>query len=455
MTSFTRRQWISGAFASALPASLSVAARRPNIVLVMADDQGWGDTGYNGHPTLQTPHLDNMARSGVRFDRFYSGAPVCSPTRGSCLTGRHPFRYGVFFANAGREGQPSEYALPHQEVTIADVVRPLGYRTGHFGKWHLGDFDGPKRSSPSDNGFSEWFSTVRKVPTVDPPPGEYWENGKPVTEALRGDDSRIIMDRALPFIERSVKGKDPFLAVVWLHTPHLPVVATPEHRAKYREFKESQQHYWGAITAMDEQVGRLRSELRRLGVAGNTMLWYASDNGPEGDQEDADWPGTARPFRGRKASLFEGGIRVPGVLEWPDVIRRPGVVKSMASTSDYFPTIVDALGLPAPHRRPLDGISLLATLRDGEHAGARALAFETTKVTRGSPRLALIENRYKLLTNLDSSEDLLWDLLADPSETRNLASQLPAETRRMRGILTAWRESCRQSNAGADYRQQP
>ena len=455
MTAFTRRQWIAGACTSALPAGLRAAARRPNIILVMADDQGWGDTGYNGHATLRTPHLDEMARSGVRFDRFYSGAPVCSPTRGSCLTGRHPFRYGVFFANAGREGQPSEYALPTEEVTIAEVVKPLGYRTGHFGKWHLGDFDGPRRSSPSDHGFSEWFSTVRKVPTVDPPPGEYWENGKPVTETLRGDDSRIIMDRALPFIERSVKGKDPFLAVVWLHTPHLPVAATAEHRARYRGFKETQQHYWGAITAMDEQVGRLRSGLRRLGVAGNTMLWYASDNGPEGDQEDADWPGTARPFRGRKASLFEGGIRVPAMLEWPDVIRRPRVVKSMASTSDYFPTIVDALGLPAPHRRPLDGISLLRTLREGEHAGARALAFETTRVTRGSPRLALIEDRYKLLTNLDSSDDLLWDLLADPSETKNLALQLPSETRRMRGILTAWRESCRRSNAGADYSEHP
>ncbi|MEN6605480.1 MAG: sulfatase-like hydrolase/transferase, partial [Bryobacteraceae bacterium] len=135
----------------------------------MADDQGWGDAGYNGHRILKTPCLDEMASAAVRFDRFYSGAPVCSPTRGSCLTGRHPYRYGIFFANAGGPGQASDYTLPEREITLAEVLGPLGYRTGHFGKWHLGDFEGPRKASPSDAGFHEWFSTVRKVPTVDPP----------------------------------------------------------------------------------------------------------------------------------------------------------------------------------------------------------------------------------------------------------------------------------------------
>jgi len=447
MKDWPRRDFLFSAAAPSLMTGRRVPPR-PNIVLLMADDQGWGDAGYHGHKILRTPRLDEMAQHGVRFERFYAGAPVCSPTRGSCLTGRHPFRYGIFFANAGQAGQRSEYALPSREVTLAEILGPLGYRTGHFGKWHLGDFEGPMKSSPSDAGFQEWFSTVRKVPTLDPPPAEYWENGRPVSEALRGDDSRIIMNRALRFIERAAMARQPFLAVIWFHAPHAPFLAAAEDRAPYAVYGETQQHYWGALSALDRQVGRLRARLRSLGVAGNTMLWYASDNGPEGDRESPEWPGSAGPFRGRKASLFEGGIRVPGILEWPDRYSKPRVIQAACSTSDYFPTILDALGLGPVDRRPLDGESLLPLL-DGRVEERRfPLAFETSRITRGSPRLALIENRYKLLTILDGGQDLLFDMTADPHETVNLASRLPSEIARMRGILAAWRESCQRSWAG-------
>ncbi len=449
MKSCPRRGFLLGGLAPMINLARP-GAPRPNIILTMADDQGWGDTGYNGHRILKTPCLDEMSRAGVRFDRFYSGAPVCSPTRGSCLTGRHPYRYGIFFANAGGPGQASDYALPDREITLAEVLAPMGYRTGHFGKWHLGDFEGPKKASPSDAGFHEWFSTVRKVPTVDPPSSEYWENGHPVTEHLSGDDSRIIMDRALRFIGRAAAGKRPFLAVIWFHSPHVPVLATAEDRARYAAYSEKQQHYWGAISAMDRQVGRLRAELRRMGLARDTMLWYASDNGPEGDQESPDWPGTAGPFRGRKTSLFEGGVRVPGILEWPARFPKPRVVKAACSTSDYFPTILDALGLRPRDDRPMDGESLLPLIEGRAKERRSPLAFETTRITRGSPRLALIENRYKLLTNLDGAGDLLFDLQADPQERVNLASRLPVEAARMRRVLTEWRESCRRSLAGAE-----
>jgi len=446
---WTRRQLLGGALASA--AAAAKPERRPNLVFLMADDQGWGDVGYRGHQVLQTPHLDRLATQGVRFDRFYAASPVCSPTRGSCLTGRHPFRYGIYFANAGGPRDPSEYTLPDAEITIAELVRPLGYRTGHFGKWHLGDFAGPRKSSPADAGFSDWFSTVRKVPTVDPPASEYWENGRPVTRPLSGDDSRLIMDRALAFIESAVRARRPFLSVIWFHTPHLPVLATPEFRARYRTRAAAEQHYWGALTALDAQVGRLREALRRWGVRRDTMLWYTSDNGPEGDAWGPAWPGSAGPWRGRKASLFEGGIRVPGLLEWPARFPQPRTVAAACSTSDYFPTVCDALGLPPPDARPIDGVSLLPLIASGAAARPRPLAFETTRLTRGSPRLAWIEDRWKLLSNLNEEEDLLFDLIQDPAETRNLAAAYPEESRRMRALLAAWRESCRRSAAGHDY----
>ena len=452
MNGLSRRHLLAGMATASYPAARAGAARRPNVILFMADDQGWGDTGYNGHPVLRTPTLDRMSQSAVRFDRFYAGSPVCSPTRGGCLTGRHPFRYGIFFANAGGPGQASEYRLPREEVTLAGVLQKAGYRTGHFGKWHLGDFEGRMKASPSDAGFDEWFSTVRKVPTVDPTPGEYWENGKPVLARLEGDDTRLIMDRALRFISDQVNGNHPFFAVIWPHAPHLPVLATEAFRRQYAGHSEAERHYWGSLTALDRQVGRLRDELRRSGVAENTMLWYASDNGPEGDQLDADWPGSAGHLRGRKTSLFEGGVRVPGLLEWPGAIRKPRRVRSVASTLDYFPTILDALDLHPPDGRPLDGISLLPALLGSGGPRSKPLAFETARITRGSPRLALIDGQMKLLSNLSEESDQLYHLENDPGERRDLIGERPDQGRRMRAYLKSWRESCQRSRGGADYR---
>ena len=270
----------------------------------MTDDQGWGDTGYNGHPVLKTPNLDAMARDGIRFDRFYAGAPVCSPTRGSAITGRHPYRYGIFYANVGH--------MKPEEVTLAEALKPLGYMTGHFGKWHLGTLTKTERDSnrggprgaahyspPWENGFDVCFSTEAKVPTWNPmvtPPGAgkrraegrpygtaYWIGpGKKATKDLEGDDSRIIMDRVVPFIEKATAEGRPFLAVIWFHSPHRPVVAGPEYKRLYADRPKAEQNYYGCLTAMDEQVGRLRKTLARCGAAENTMLWFCSDNGPEG-----------------------------------------------------------------------------------------------------------------------------------------------------------------------------
>ncbi|MFN0100956.1 MAG: sulfatase [Bryobacteraceae bacterium] len=425
---------------------LAATADRPNIILAMADDQGWGDTSYNGHHILFTPNLDAMARSAIRFDRFYSGAPVCSPTRGSALTGRHPFRYGVFFANADSDADAtSKYALPARERTIAEFLKPLGYTCGHFGKWHLGDFAGPKQSSPSDNGFDEFFSTTRKVTTVNPE--AYWtQKGRVPSAELEGDDSRILMDAALSFIEKAAQRRQPFFAVIWFHAPHEPVAATERHRAPYTQYPGKPENYYGAIASLDEQIGRLRETLRYIGVARNTMLWYSSDNGPEGDRQSAASPGNAGPFRGRKRSLFEGGIRVPALLEWPARYSTPRVIRAAASTSDYLPTILSALGQPLP--KELDGINLLPILDGKKTLRQSPLAFETINDTRGSPKLCWIEDRWKLLTNLDGSEEMLFDLDADPGEVSNLASGQPRICTALRAKLERWRASCTRSRQG-------
>ncbi len=457
-------------------------ADRPNIILMMADDMGWGDPAFNGNKIIKTPNLDAMAASGLKFNRFYAAAPVCSPTRGSCVTGRHPFRYGVFFANTGH--------IKPEEATLAEMLKKLGYATGHFGKWHLGTLTkteddsnrgGPRGvanyAPPWDNGFDVCFSTEAKVPTYDPmlQPGTdrpygtaYWlAAGKRETENLQGDDSRIIVDRVVPFIRAAAKQKKPFFAIVWFHTPHLPVVAGPKHLAMYKEYEGIRPHYYGCITALDDQVGRLRNELQELGVRENTMLWFCSDNGPEGSSSA---PGSAGPFRGRKRSLFEGGVRVPGLLEWPAKVKPKTVTDLPVSTSDYLPTIVEVLGIEMADGRPLDGVSLVPLIEGRMHERPRPIGFQS------SGQVSLVDNRYKIIrsgnrnrsrskgsgkgkegkaatgSQSETSGFMLFDLIADPSETKDLAAEHPEIVQRMVQTLKHWQASCEKSLAGEDYR---
>lgn len=445
---------LAGSAILPMPAcSADVPTQRPNVILCMADDLGWGDTGYNGHPVLRTPHLDRMAKEGIRFERFYSGAPVCSPTRGSCITGRHPYRYGIPFANEGH--------MKREEVTLAEVLKTQGYTTGHFGKWHLGTLttdikdanrgkpkDTRDYSPPWDNGFDECFSTESKVPTYwignayETYGTHYWTGPKarvPAAE-INGDDSTLIMDRALPFIRKAAQQKTPFLAVIWFHAPHLPVVSAPPYTDGYDKNKD----YYGCITAMDEQVGRLRDDLKTLGIEDNTMLWFCSDNGPEGS--DAD-PGTTKGLKGRKRSLHEGGVRVPGLLVWPGMIKEARVVSMPCSTSDYFPTVLDALGyqLPESESRPYDGVSLLPMIKGQMDERPRPIAFESQK------QISLIDNRYKLYGGENEKTLELYDLITDQGEETNIADQHPEIVERMQQALKQWRQSCLDSSHGADY----
>ncbi|CAZ95056.1 sulfatase family protein [Zobellia galactanivorans] len=446
---------------------------RPNIILMMADDQGWGDTGYNGHPYLRTPNLDAMADNGAVFNRFYAASSVCSPTRGSVMTGRHPLRYGICKANCGH--------LKKEEYTIGELAKAEGYATGHFGKWHLGTLTkdtldanrGGRKAHdahyapPWEHGFDVSFVTESKVPTWNPMitpsiasgdvkktlvRGEsfgtsYWSGpNKIVNENLEGDDSRIIMDRVIPFIENAVETNKPFLSIVWFHSPHLPVVAGDNYRKPYDELSLDQQHYYGVISAMDEQVGRLRAKLKELSISENTVLFYTSDNGPEGKLVEGRTQGLTKGLRGRKRSLYEGGIRVPGIMEWHGKIE-PGIkVEIPCFTSDYFPTIENLLGSSlVDDNRPFDGVDLIPIVKKDVKERLKPLAFEF------QGQSALIDNNFKIYRKNKDEIFELYNIGNDPAEKHNLANNKPEKLENMKAAWRRWKTSVMNSSIGQDY----
>ena len=412
----------------------SPAAERPHIVLVMADDMGWGQTGYRGHPVLRTPHLDAMAASGLRFERFYAGNPVCSPTRAAVLTGRTNDRSGVL--NHG-------YALRPQEKTLAQALKAAGYATGHFGKWHLNGFKGPGAPvlegdprGPAAFGFDEYVSATNFIDR-DPLLGR---NGKP--EKFTGDSSEIIVTEALRFIEKQHAAKKPTFTVVWYGTPHSPFRAGQADKEPFQHLPAASADHHGELVAMDRSIGTLRARLRELGIAENTLLVFNSDNGglPE------ITPGTTGGLRGHKGSVFEGGLRVPGVMEWPAVIK-PRITGHPACVTDLLPTIADYLELPKeafPH--PLDGVSL-RPLFSGEIGPRKApIGF------RYDSKAAFIVDRYKLVTqNHAKSVFELYDLEVDPKETTDLAASRPELFAEMKQRFQAWNSSVQASFEGKDY----
>ena len=339
-----------------LPQSLVAgeSRKRPNIVLVMADDQGWGDMAYNGHKVLKTPNFDDMAKKGFRFDRFYAAAPVCSPTRASVVTGRHPNRMGCF-----KWG----HTLRPQEITIAEALKMAGYVTGHFGKWHLGSVRTGSPVNPGASGFDEWLSAEN-----------FYDNdailshkGKAVK--TKGESSMVAVDAAIDFIRASAKKKTPFLAVVWFGSPHSPHRATEKYKQMYPNQPANLQNFYGEITGMDAAFGKLRDELKTLDIDENTILWYCSDNGA------LPRVGSTGGFRGNKGSVYEGGHLVPALLEWPALFKDARTSAVRCNTSDIYPTILDIVGVKMKNQPPLDGISLLPLLKGEMKERPRPMGF--------------------------------------------------------------------------------
>jgi len=423
---------LSGCAGSALRAE--ERARNPNIILCMTDDQGWGDVSYNGLKQIKTPALDAMAAKGMRFNRFYAAHPSCSPTRASVMTGRHPYRMECIWP-----GVP----IKKEEMTIAQTVKRAGYATGHFGKWHLNGVSGPGKLipdsdplSPRNMGFDEAFS-VSNYFELD---WTFSHNGVP--EKVTGDGSDAIVGAALEFIEKNAKQDKPFLAVIWFGSPHIPHQPLPADLKK-----AGGSAYYGEMVGVDRSMGTLRKGLRKLGIADNTLVWFCSDNGSWLDPKAPSAHGSNGPLRGRKGELWEGGIRVPGLIEWPARIKRPVVTDVSACTSDIYPTIVDILKIDVPNQvEPLDGISLVPLLDGRMEERPSPIGFWA----RGFG-LAWNDNRYKLIQSGPDKWDL-YDITVDMSEKNDLAAEHPEIVNRMKAELENWRQSVLRSSRGEDYK---
>jgi arylsulfatase A-like enzyme len=427
------------------------AHNRPNIILCMTDDQGWGDTGYNGLKEISTPFIDALAAEGVRFDRFYAAHPNCSPTRASVLTGRHPYRMNLLV--------PGE-RLRTQEITIAQAVKTAGYRTAHFGKWHLsGGEHGAGRPlqkldpfHPGKFGFDEWFSVSNYFDTD----WVFSRNGELVQ--VYGDGSDAIVVEALQFIAKCAAHNTPFFALIWYGSPHTPLRPTPE------DLKAAGgSPYYGELVGVDRSLGALQEGLRTLGIADNTMLWFNSDNGADINQRSAlHSHGSNGGLRGGKDEIWEGGIRVPGLIKWPARIRKPFTTSVPVVTSDIYPTIVDILKLDKHFKtRPLDGISLLPLLDGQMKERPSPIGFWVTDDNKNlkEAHAAWIDNKYKLHQSpaqgagrpVISKKAELYDLSADLPEKRNIAADYPEVVRRMSAELANWQQSVLRSNRGEDY----
>ncbi len=455
------------------------AGDKPNIVLVMADDQGWGDMAYNGDPVLKTPNFDEAAATGLRFDHFYAGAPVCSPTRASVMTGRTPNRMGVF-----KWGYP----MRPQETTLAEALKTAGYATGHFGKWHLGSVRSQSPANPGKNGFDHWVS----APNFYDNDAVMSVNGKAVP--MKGESSFIAVDAALDWMKEKVKEDAPIFAVVWFGSPHQPHLATEEYAALYKdEPKKGRQNFLGEISGMDAAYGKLRSALTDLGIRDNTILWYNSDNG------GLKKIGNVGGLRGHKGMVYDGGLQVPAILEWPAKIKKHRIIDVRCVTSDIYPTLLEIVGVKVPNQTPLDGISLVPLIEGKAFQRSKPLGFwDTNEPGIGTPSAgwmaellkaqqdggdlpphessaaaatipnppyptgkfpghsAWIDGDWKLhrITPKKGYGPIKWELYnlaKDRAEEHDLIEKKPELAAKMKTALTAWLKSVAQSLNGEDY----
>lgn len=406
-------------FASAL-LSADTARAAPNVVVILADDQGWGDLSLNGNTNLRTPHIDSLAKDGAKFDRFFV-QPVCASTRAEFLTGRWHPRGGVHGVSTGAE------RLDLDERTIADAFKAAGYTTGCFGKWHNGS---QYPYHPNGRGFAEYygFTSGHWGEYFDPPLDH---NGKAVKGS--GYITDDLTNRAIAFLKSNAAAGKPSFCYLALNTPHSPMQVPDAYWQRFEKAplkltgtkKEDADHTRAALAMcenIDDNVGRLLAALKDEKLEENTIVLYFSDNGPNG----ARWNGG---MKGQKGSTDEGGVRSPLLLRWPAKVKPGTVVGPIAGAIDLYPTLIDLAGIKRAGDKPFDGISLAPWLFGTEAKPQNRVLF-----SHWGGRVSARDQRYRLDTT-----GQLFDMLNDPNQTKNVAADKPEDAKRLSDALDQWK----------------
>lgn len=445
----------------------------PNVVFLLADDLGVGDVNYNGG-RAETPWLNKMSKSdhSIVLTRHYSGAPVCSPSRGTMLTGRNHNRYCMWSSNTAKGDkevdfvQPQMMPLPIKEETTAELLKRAGYRTAMFGKWHLGSLKDIQyenkmwpKVDPGMHGFDEWYATERTVPTANSNQGcfrthnrsrctNYYsrsnnsDNLIAYPNRINGDDSEFIADLTNDFINRQASTKQPFFVYVAFHAVHKPTIAVGDYKKHYIKlnYNISEANYYGTITAMDAAVGKIRQKLHNLGISNNTLIWFTSDNGP------VQGLGSTNGLLGHKGTLYEGGIRVPGIIEWPAVIKKNRWESYPVVTTDFLPTVADITKIKLQSNNTLDGESILPLLEKSLKK-RRSPIHWMFRYQPGKKRFyqqVTVHNQYKLVQDIVKDEVnavRLYDLNKDAGELRDIQSRHLGILKELTTAAKKWKQS--------------
>jgi len=428
----------------------------PNIIFIFADDLGWGDLSRYGNTRIETPELDQLANEGTLYTHFYVPGSVCSPTRVGIMTGQYPARHRTFghFGTGKlneRRGMPDH--LDTDAYTLTDLLRDVGYTTAHFGKWHLGMRNPP---APSEYGVDFYRTNIDSNIAGKEPMDISSPDARPVS-------SKRILDETLEFIREHKE--EPFYVNAWLFDMHSTLNPSAEQLAPFKRFKPRnvdfhgiEEVYFAALAEMDRQIGRFMDELDAMGLAENTLVIFSSDNGPEDyviTSTAHSGAGSAGPFRGRKRSLYEGGIRMPFILRWPGQVPA-GVVNdhSIVNGVDFLPTLAALTQAELPESFAPDGENMLPVWLGATTQRSRPIFWEWRYDVYGhpmhrSPRIAMREGDYKLLFNPDRSRVELYNVVADPAEMQNLAKEQPELTERMLQSAQAWFDTLPESKPDA------
>lgn len=448
--STTRRSFLTALSvfaAGSLGCGVQRTQRQPNLVFILADDLGYTDLASYGSPLHETPNLDRLAANGIRFTNAYAACPVCSPTRASIVTGKYPARVGITNYLPGRHPVPyakligveQKLHLELSETTFAETLKSAGYRTGHFGKWHLGG----EEYSPLKQGFDVAFGHTASTRSYFYPG---WAGDPPI----EGREGEYVTDRlgdeAVRFIQEN--HDRPFFAYLPHFAPHVPLEAKEEAVAKYKaKLKPDLRHndpvYAAMIESLDENVGKVLDAIESAGISDNTVVVFTSDNGGLTAPEWLLKPTTSNlPLREGKGHLYEGGIRVPLIVSGPGL--RKGVTDGTPLSSvDHFPTLNELAGLPASANGEIDGVSYAPLLKAAAQPGERALFWHYPHYSNqlGRPGSAIRRGDFKLIRFHEDNHVELYNLKDDVGETKDLASEQPEKAKQLADELEAWLKS--------------